>query len=312
MPTTTPTLRWVSMWPTAPMTRRAPQRASLLPAHRPDSVTSTVPSRSPSAATATSPNRWQRHRCRPGRASPPWSARRRRAAQPVRWSACIRTAGVEQMVITAAFGSTLPQFKMLAHGIVTLGHPRRALRLQPQQLHLPRRRCVLVRRAMEQRGQLHSRRGLPAEPGWFEHDSGDVCTNDCRRRHLRRGLAAGQQLSTHARLQRFLCRPGCRSADASIRGELGSIPVAEPRLRARLPGVHSELHRLPMAMHGGRQRQHRVDVAGRHLQRDPEQHRDRAKRWVCRSTSRSTSAASTQACSFSRSSRSTTPTSLRR
>ncbi len=37
-----------------------------------------------------------------------------------------------------------------------LGHPGGALRLQPQQLHVPCRRCVLVGRTVEHRRQLHS------------------------------------------------------------------------------------------------------------------------------------------------------------
>ena len=54
------------------------------------------------------------------------------------------------------------------------------------------------------------------------------------------------------------------------------VPVAEPRLRAPLSGVHPELHRHPVGVHGRRRTVTPVDVAGRHLQRDPEQHRHRS------------------------------------
>ena len=150
--------------------RRPP---SPLPARRAASATSTGRCPSRSAATATSPSRWPQPRCRPGRASPRSSARPLPNGAKGSLLGVYSNDGVEQLVITAAISFSLPQYKTLAHGIISwatrgvhFGYNRNNFTFQVDDAFSSD--C-----AVEHRRQLHARRGLPARCRRQQHHPGD-------------------------------------------------------------------------------------------------------------------------------------------
>ena len=132
-----------------------------------------------------------------------------------------------------------------------LGDPRRALRLQPQQLHVPRRRRLLRRTALwNSAANCTPGEDCPRDANGNSILPETSARMTAGRRRLCGRVGAGEQLSTHACLQRLLRRRrGHDPPTQAFVANASAVPLAEPRLRAPLPGLRPELHGHAVGLH---------------------------------------------------------------